>query len=191
MLKRGGVRVTIRRLRRFILVSHILPSYSNLMERPKFTHLDPEGRAQMVDVGDKPVTVRTAVAKSRLRMSTQVADAIRRSEIAKGDVLNVAKIAGIQAAKQTSLLIPLCHLLPLEQVRLDARWLDDGELEWTAEVRVSGKTGVEMEAMVGASIAALTVYDMCKALDRSMEITHVGLWTKVGGASGRYERTRE
>ena len=158
------------------------------MDHNSFTHLDAEGRAKMVDVGGKPVTGRVAIAKSRLRMSQQVADAIRNSEIAKGDVLNVARIAGIQAAKQTSSLIPLCHLLPLDQVELNAQWIDDREVEWTAEVRVCAKTGVEMEAMVAASIAALTVYDMCKALDRSMEVSLVGLWSKDGGAGGRYER---
>jgi len=160
------------------------------MTHSSFTHLDAEGRAQMVDVGGKPVSGRVAIAKSQLRMSQPVADAIRNSEISKGDVLNVARIAGIQAAKQTSSLIPLCHLLPLDQVQLNAHWISDCELEWTAEVHVSGKTGVEMEAMVAASIAALTVYDMCKALDRSMEISHVGLYLKDGGAGGRYERSQ-
>ena len=145
----------------------------------------------MVDVGGKSVTLRVATAKSQMKMSLLVADAIRNSEVAKGDVLNVARIAGIQAAKQTSNLIPLCHLLPLDQVQLSSRWMSVCELEWTAEVRVSGKTGVEMEAMVAVSIAALTVYDMCKALDRSMEITHVGLWAKNGGASGNYQRIQD
>ena len=158
------------------------------MAKPSFTHMDANGRAQMVDVGDKPVTTRIAVAKSRLCMSQKVADAIRNSEIAKGDVFNVARIAGIQAAKQTSALIPLCHVLPLDQVSVNPEWIGERELEWTAEVRVTGKTGVEMEAMVAASMAALTVYDMCKALDRSIEITHVGLWFKDGGTGGRYER---
>ncbi len=161
------------------------------MDRKSFTHLDAEGRARMVDVGGKPITKRVAIAKSRLKMSLLVADAIRNSEIAKGDVLNVARIAGIQAAKQTSNLIPLCHLLPLDQIQLSARWTGECELEWSAEVHVTGKTGVEIEAMVAASVAALTVYDMCKALDRSMEVTHVGLWFKDGGAGGRYQRIEE
>ena len=161
------------------------------MASSAFTHLDSDGRAKMVDVAGKPVTARVAVAKSRLKMSQKVADAIRNSEIAKGDVLNVARIAGIQAGKQTSSLIPLCHLLPLEQVQLNAEWTGECELEWTAEVHATGKTGVEMEAMVAASVSALTVYDMCKALDRSIEIVHVGLWFKDGGAGGRYQRNQD
>ncbi len=156
-----------------------------------FTHLDSDGRAKMVDVGGKPVTARIAIAKSRLKMSKMVADAIRNSEIAKGDVLNIARIAGIQAGKQTSSLIPLCHLLPLDRIQLDSEWTGECELEWTAEVRATGKTGVEMEALVAASISALTVYDMCKALDRSMEIVHVGLWFKDGGAGGLYQRNQD
>ena len=158
------------------------------MTSPAFSHLDADGRAQMVDVAGKAITDRVAIAKSRLRMQAATGEAIRRSEVAKGDVLNVARIAGIQAAKQTSQQIPLCHLLPLEQVTLRSEWLAPDELEWTAEVRCTGKTGVEMEALVAASVAALTVYDMAKALDRSMHVTHVGLWHKSGGASGRYAR---
>jgi cyclic pyranopterin phosphate synthase len=158
------------------------------MTFPTFSHLDADGQAQMVDVGGKTTTDRVAIAKSRLKMQATTGEAIRRSEVAKGDVLNVARIAGIQAAKQTSLLIPLCHLLPLDQVALRSEWLAPDELEWTAEVRCSGKTGVEMEALVAASVAALTVYDMAKALDRSMHVTHVGLWHKAGGAGGRYAR---
>ena len=156
------------------------------MDQPVFSHLDASGRVHMVDVGEKSITRRIAVAKSRIKMAKNAAEAVKKSEISKGDVLTVARIAGIQAAKQTSQLIPLCHLLPLEQVQLDAEWIGECVLEWRAEVHVSGKTGVEMEAMVAASMAALTVYDMCKALDRAMEITHVGLWLKDGGASGLY-----
>lgn len=155
---------------------------------PQFSHLDSDGKAQMVDIGDKAITARVAIAKSRLRMSVAVANAIRNSEIRKGDVLGVAKIAGIQAAKQTGNLIPLCHPLAIEKINLIAEWISPVELEWTAEVRVTAKTGVEMEAMVAASLAALTVYDMCKALDRSMEIVHVGLWQKEGGVRGPFVR---
>lgn len=155
---------------------------------PSFSHLDEAGHAQMVDVADKNVTRRVATAKSRLSMARATAEAIRQSQVAKGDVLAVARIAGIQAAKQTADLIPLCHLLPLERVQLDAAWLAPNLLEWTATVKTTGKTGVEMEAMVAASVAALTTYDMCKALDRSMEIIHIGLWMKDGGVSGRYDR---
>lgn len=159
------------------------------MTEPGFSHLDDQGKARMVDVGSKPVTERVAVAKSRIRMNLATADAIRASEVAKGDVLGVARIAGIQAAKQTANLIPLCHLLPLDKVNLTLSWVEPNVLEWTAEVKATAKTGVEMEALVAASIASLTVYDMCKALDRSMEIVHGGLWFKDGGMRGRFERS--
>jgi cyclic pyranopterin monophosphate synthase len=155
------------------------------------SHFDDEGNAKMVDVGAKPISTRLAIAKSRIAMQLATADAIRDSSIGKGDVLSVARIAGIQAAKQTSNLIPLCHLLPLDKVQLDAEWITPTELEWTAEVRTSAKTGVEMEALVAASIASLTVYDMSKAIDKSMEIVHVGLWFKDGGNSGKFERRKE
>lgn len=153
-----------------------------------FSHLDSDGKATMVDVASKPVSPRTAVARSRIRMLTATAKAIKASEIAKGDVLGVSRIAGIQAAKQTSQLVPLCHMIPLESVKLSSEWIAEDVLEWTAEVKATAKTGVEMEALVAASMAALTVYDMAKALDPSMEVTHVGLWFKDGGTRGRFER---
>ncbi len=159
------------------------------MNESRFTHLDDQGKAQMVDVGAKPISERLAIAKSRIRMDFATAEAIRASEVAKGDVLGVAALAGIQAAKQTSNLIPLCHLLPLDKVNLTLSWVEPNVLEWTAEVKASAKTGVEMEALVAASIASLTVYDMCKALDKSMEIVHCGLWFKDGGMRGRFERS--
>lgn len=162
-----------------------------MTSEPSFTHFNENGDARMVDVGAKAVTLRLAIAKSRIRMKIATVEAIRSSTIGKGDVLAVARIAGIQAAKQTSNLIPLCHLLPLEKVDLKSEWVSSTELEWTAEVRTTAKTGVEMEALVAASVASLTVYDMCKALDKSMEIVHTGLWFKDGGKSGRFERTNE
>jgi cyclic pyranopterin monophosphate synthase len=163
----------------------------SVTSEPSFTHFNESGDVRMVDVGSKAVTLRLAIAKSRIRMSPATVEAIRSSAIGKGDVLAVARIAGIQAAKQTSNLIPLCHLLPLEKVDLKCEWLSATELEWTAEVRTNAKTGVEMEALVAASIASLTVYDMCKAFDKSIEIVHTGLWFKDGGKSGRFERIKE
>ncbi len=163
----------------------------SVTSQPDFTHFDENGIARMVDVGAKPISQRVAIAKSRIRMQMTTADAIRGQSLKKGDVLSVARIAGIQAAKQTSNLIPLCHLLPLDQVQLRAEWIATNELEWTAEVTTTAKTGVEMEALVAASIASLTVYDLTKAIDKSMEIVHVGLWFKDGGNSGRFERTNE
>jgi len=142
----------------------------------------------MVDVGGKVATDRVAVAKSRLSMRIETASLIRQGNGPKGEVLLTAKIAGIQAAKQTSQLIPLCHSIGLDLVDLSAEWVDDNVLEWTATVKVFAKTGVEMEAMVAASIAALAVYDMCKAVDQTMEVTHVGLWFKDGGVRGMFRR---
>lgn len=154
----------------------------------ELSHIGADGSPTMVDVGGKAATSRIAVAKSRLRMSEETAKVIRSGEGPKGEVLLTAKIAGIQAAKQTSHLIPLCHSLALDQVDLSADWISEVVLEWTATVKVFAKTGVEMEAMVAASIAALTVYDMCKAIDQKMEITHVGLWFKDGGSRGLFKR---
>jgi cyclic pyranopterin phosphate synthase len=154
----------------------------------ELSHIGADGTPTMVNVGEKAVTLRIAVAKSRLKMLEETAEVIRQGDGPKGEVLLTAKIAGIQAAKQTSQLIPLCHALLLDQVELCCDWIDSRVLEWTATVRVSAKTGVEMEAMVAASIAALTVYDMCKAIDQKMEITHVGLWFKDGGTRGLFKR---
>jgi cyclic pyranopterin phosphate synthase len=151
------------------------------------THMDDEGRARMVDVGDKPVTTRTAVASGFVRMAAATVQAIREHRTPKGDPLEVARLAGIMAAKRTAELIPLCHPLPLAHadVQLDVR--DDG-IQITATARTDGKTGVEMEALTAASVAALTLYDMCKAMDKAMEITDIRLESKTGGRSGNYER---
>ncbi|HKA22917.1 MAG TPA: cyclic pyranopterin monophosphate synthase MoaC [Blastocatellia bacterium] len=154
------------------------------------THTDEEGRAKMVDVGDKPVTTRTATASGFVRMAAATLEAIRAHRTPKGDPLEVARIAGIMAAKHTSELIPLCHNLPLTQadVRLDLK--SDG-IAITATARTDGKTGVEMEALTAASAAALTLYDMCKAIDKSMVITDIRLESKTGGRSGDYVRPRD
>ncbi len=154
------------------------------------THVDDEGRARMVDVGDKPVTTRAATASGFIRMSAATVQAVREHRTPKGDPLEVARLAGIMAAKRTAELIPLCHPLPLTHadVQLDVR--DDG-IRITATARTDGKTGVEMEALTAVSVAALTLYDMCKAVDKAMEITDVQLESKTGGRSGDYQRSDE
>jgi len=153
------------------------------------THVDLAGHARMVDVGDKQVSAREAVAASRITMSSEAAQALRSNALAKGDAMAVARIAAIAAVKQTSSLIPLCHAISIDGVKVDGTWLDATTLEWQVTVRSTGKTGVEMEALTAASVAALAVYDMCKAIDRSMEIGRVRLLEKSGGQRGNYRRT--
>jgi len=152
------------------------------------THCDADGRARMVDVGAKPETERRAVAVGRVTMRKETGDRIADGAIGKGDVLAVARLAGIMGAKRTSDLVPLCHPLPLTSVRLDL-WLseDHQAVEIEAECKTKGKTGVEMEALTAVSIAALTVYDMAKAIDREMRIEAVHLTHKSGGKSGVFE----
>jgi cyclic pyranopterin phosphate synthase len=145
----------------------------------------------MVDVGSKPVTQRRALAKSCISMKPETRALIQSNALAKGNVLQTAVIAGIQAAKQTSLLIPMCHVLPLDSVNITFQWIGSDCLEFAVEVSATARTGVEMEAMVAASTAALTVYDMCKAIDRDMTVTQIALWQKSGGKSGQYVRTSE
>jgi cyclic pyranopterin phosphate synthase len=154
----------------------------------RLTHLDAQGRARMVDVGEKPVTERTAIATATLRLQPATLRLIRRGGIAKGEVLAVARIAGLMAAKRTAELIPLCHPLPVEVATIDFAPGTRGVLRITAAVKVTGKTGVEMEALTAVTVAALTVYDMCKAVDRGMTITDVGLVEKRGGRSGTWVR---
>jgi len=152
------------------------------------THFDAEGRAHMVDVSDKPVTSRIAVAAGAVRMLPETLARVTEGRAAKGDVLGVARLAGIMGAKRTADLIPLCHPLALTRVALDL--VPDPDLPGVrieASVRTSGQTGVEMEALTAVSVAALTVYDMLKAVDRGMEITDIRLTLKDGGKSGRYE----
>jgi cyclic pyranopterin monophosphate synthase len=155
----------------------------------ELTHLDPEGRARMVDVGDKPATDRRAVARAVVRVSPDTARAVRDGDAPKGDVLGTARIAGIQAAKRTSELIPLCHPLALSFVGVDGT-VDDaaGEIVLTAEARTTGPTGVEMEALTAASVAALTVYDTVKGIERGAQIAEVVLLEKSGGRSGEWRR---
>src|SRR6185369_15400708 len=157
--------------------------------RKRLTHLDRAGRARMVDVGAKAPTRREAVAAARVLMRPETLRLIVDGALPKGDVLAVARVAGIAAAKETPRLIPLCHPLLLTHVGVEfAPDVERGVLAIEAAVRVEGRTGVEMEALTAASVAALTVYDMCKAVDRGMEITAVRLLTKRGGASGTYVR---
>jgi cyclic pyranopterin phosphate synthase len=153
------------------------------------THLDAQGQAHMVDIADKAVTSRRAIAEGRVVMEPATLDLIRTGDAKKGDVLGTARLAGIMAAKRTHELIPLCHPLMLSKVSLELT-LDDTlpGVRVTAEVRVGGQTGVEMEALTAVSIACLTIYDMVKAVDRGMRIEAVQLLHKSGGKSGVYER---
>jgi cyclic pyranopterin phosphate synthase len=151
------------------------------------THFDATGRAQMVDVGDKAETKRRAVASGRIRMQPETATLIREGRAAKGDVLAVAQVAAIMAAKKTSDIIPMCHPLLLTRVNTSFDVLDDA-IEITATVEVRGQTGVEMEALTAVSAAALTIYDMVKAVDRGMVIERIQLETKEGGRSGVWTR---
>lgn len=158
-------------------------------DRAELSHVDRTGRLRMVDVGDKPVTRRVAVARGEVRMRPETAARIAAGAIAKGDVLATARLAGIVAAKRTGELIPLCHPLPLDHV--DVRITVDaerGRVEIEAEARVSARTGVEMEALVAVSVAALAIYDMCKAVDRDMTIEAIRLIAKRGGRSGEWVR---
>ena len=151
------------------------------------THLDPLGRARMVDVTPKDVTHRRAIARGRVHMTPETASLVARGAINKGDVLSVARVAGIQAAKRTSDLIPLCHPLMIGGVYVNFR-IEDDFIEIEAQVETVDRTGVEMEALTACSVAALTIYDMCKSSDRSMVIGDIALWEKTGGRSGVYRR---
>jgi cyclic pyranopterin phosphate synthase len=164
------------------------------MERNQLTHFDHEGRPIMVDVSDKPTTPREAVAEARVRMAAATRQLIESKSVRKGDVLTVAELAGTMAAKRTSDLIPLCHPLPLTGVQVRGQWLpadhpDEALLQLVATVRTTYATGVEMEALTACSIAALTVYDMCKAVDRAMTVECVRLLYKAGGKSGVFQRS--
>ena len=153
------------------------------------THLDPDGAARMVDVGAKPETERVAVAEARVRMSPDAAATVERGDAPKGDVLGTARIAGIQAAKRAAGLIPLAHPLPLTFVDVRGK-IDAGEgvVTLTGEARTVGRTGVELEAMTACAVAALTVYDMVKGLEREVEIERIALLSKSGGQSGEWHR---
>jgi cyclic pyranopterin phosphate synthase len=151
------------------------------------THLDADGAAHMVDVGDKEVTRREATATGRIAMSADAVAAIRAGAVKKGDVTAVARVAGIMAAKRTSDLVPLCHPLPITRVSLDLDVTDEG-VAATATVRTDGKTGVEMEALTAVSVALLTVYDMAKAIDKTMILHDIQVIAKSGGRSGDWQR---
>ncbi len=156
------------------------------------THFDEKGASRMVDVSGKDITERIAVASARVLMAPETFNLIKDKKAAKGDVLEVARLAGIMAAKKTSGLIPLCHPLPLEKVAIDFRLYEKTHsVGIRAEAKVTARTGVEMEAMTAASVAALTIYDMCKAVDRGMEITDIRLLEKSGGRSGHFVRKSE
>ena len=157
------------------------------MSASEFTHLDPLGRARMVDVTAKDATHRRAVARCRVHMEADTAAKIASGAISKGDVLAVARVAGIQAAKRTADLIPLCHPLLVGSVFINFR-LEDDHIEVEAQVDTVDRTGVEMEALTACSVAALTIYDMCKSADRTMVIGDVALWEKTGGRSGTFRR---
>ncbi|HEY0078069.1 MAG TPA: cyclic pyranopterin monophosphate synthase MoaC [Pyrinomonadaceae bacterium] len=155
----------------------------------KLTHVDEEGRVSMVDTSAKPSTARRAVASARVLMSRETLEAVRAHRTPKGDPIETARIAGIMAAKRTAELIPLCHPLPLTHIDVRAEIQDTG-VYIEAEASTAAQTGVEMEALTAASVAALTVYDMCKAIDKSMTITDLRLELKTGGKSGEYKRQR-
>ena len=156
----------------------------------ELTHFDDLGNAQMVDVGDKALTTRIARAEGRVAMLPETLALIQRGQVDKGDVLGVARLAGIMAAKRSSALIPLCHPLQLSAVNVDLTCNEEAHcVNVVAEVKLTGKTGVEMEALTAVSVASLTIYDMCKAVDRGMQIDGVRLVHKSGGKSGTYEAT--
>lgn len=154
---------------------------------PRLSHVDPRGRVTMVDVGDKAVTLREATARGSIRMSRDAISQIRAGAVKKGDPLQTARIAGIMAAKQTASLIPLCHPLPVSSVNVELIPTSTG-YDIEARVRTTGQTGVEMEALTAVSIAALTVYDMVKAVDKRMVIGRIRLMKKTGGKSGTFVR---
>jgi cyclic pyranopterin phosphate synthase len=147
----------------------------------RLTHVTADGRAQMVDVSAKPLSARTAIASGKISLRRETSDLVRRNEIAKGDVVATARIAGIQAAKQTAQLIPLCHTLPLSEVKIDIV-VSSEAAEVTCSARTIAQTGVEMEALTGVAVALLTIYDMCKAVDKEMQISDIRLLKKTKAA---------
>jgi cyclic pyranopterin phosphate synthase len=154
----------------------------------QLSHFDDQGASRMVDTSQKPETLREARASGQVRMQPATLQLIRDKGLSKGDVLEVARLAGIQAAKRTGELIPLCHPLPITAAAVDFAFEGDDVLHIEASVRVFGRTGVEMEALTAVSVAALTVYDMCKSVDKSMTIERIRLESKTGGKSGPFQR---
>ncbi len=156
----------------------------------QFSHFDAEGASRMVDVGGKEVTVRSARASGRVRLSAETVQLIRDRKVTKGDVLEVARVAGIMAAKRTAEVIPLCHTLPLDTVELLFDIPNATTIAIEAQARVSARTGVEMEALLAVGTAALTIYDMCKSVDREIVIEQIRLEEKTGGRSGHFIRSQ-
>lgn len=158
----------------------------------KLTHFNAEGEAHMVDVGDKPTTVRRAVATGRIIMQADTLKLIESGNSKKGDVLGIARIAGIMAAKKTSDLIPLCHPIPITSIEIDFQFeKDSSSILCTTTVATQAQTGIEMEALTAVQVALLTIYDMCKAADRGMSMTEIQLLEKSGGKSGRWKRDEQ
>lgn len=156
----------------------------------ELNHFDSKGNAVMVDVSDKEETTRTAVARGKIQVNDAVMQAVVKGGAKKGDVLNVARVAGIMGAKQTSSLIPMCHLLMINSCSIDFELCpESNQITAVCTVKTKGATGVEMEALTGVSVALLTIYDMCKAMDRAMEIREIYLVEKLGGKSGHYRHT--
>lgn len=158
------------------------------MTDSRLTHFNQQGRAKMVDISEKSDTFRTAVAKSKVRMQPETLQKIREGKIGKGDVLAVAQVAGVMAAKKTWDLIPMCHPIPLTGVNILFHEVSDDTLEIEVEAKTTGKTGVEMEALTAAQVAGLAIYDMCKAIDREMVLGPTYLVQKTGGKSGDFQR---
>ncbi|MDR4506479.1 MAG: cyclic pyranopterin monophosphate synthase MoaC [Candidatus Scalindua sp.] len=158
------------------------------MDKIRLTHIDESGASRMVDIGEKKITERIATAHAKITMNRETFSLIIDKKIAKGDVLEVARVAGIMAAKRTSDLVPMCHPLNLSSVKIDYTNNNLDSIQITSEVKVSGKTGVEMEALTSVTICALTIYDMCKSADRAMTISDIHLVKKSGGKSGAYVR---
>lgn len=157
------------------------------MGSENFSHLDPDGKAHMVDISEKQDSKRTARARATISMAKETIVALQQDDVPKGDVFAVARVAGIQAAKRTGDIIPLCHPLMLSSVKVEFEFNDD-KVEIEAEVTTVGRTGVEMEALTACSVSALTIYDMCKSLDKRMKITDLTLLQKTGGSSGDFNR---
>ena len=157
------------------------------MGNENFSHLDPDGKAHMVDISEKQDSKRTARARATISMAKETIVALQQDDVPKGDVFAVARVAGIQAAKRTGDIIPLCHPLMLSSVKVEFEFNDD-KVEIEAEVTTVGRTGVEMEALTACSVSALTIYDMCKSLDKRMKITDLTLLQKTGGSSGDFNR---
>jgi len=159
------------------------------MNEPTLTHIDEDGASRMVDVSNKDVTERIASAHALVTMNSQTFSLIMDKQVAKGDVLEVARVAGIMAAKKTSELIPMCHPLNINSIKIDYSDNSKDSIEIIAEVKITAKTGVEMEALTAVSVCALTIYDMCKSADKSIQISDIFLLKKSGGKSGIYEKS--